>query len=279
MKLENVGELYVQDVNRLLKLENPALVQKQIEEFIREKTKRGVVGISGGVDSALITVLSVNALGKENVAGLVMPSDTTNPEDVEDAVGLAKDLGIDYEIINIQADVDSYRKRAKFAIEFALNNAKARIRMNWLYLFTNSNSGYIVIGTDNKTEGTDFGVGYFTKYGDGGVDINPIGGLYKTQVWQLADFVGVPKKIVEKTPTAGLWNGQTDEGELGISYRTLDKVLLGFELQIPDSRIAEVSGAGIEKIEEIRALQLKNKHKGEMPPSPTIMLGGYKKRK
>lgn len=271
MKKENARKLYARNVDELLRLENPKGVKKIIEYFIKEKTAtgRGVIGISGGVDSALTATLAANALGKENLTGLLMPTPTTVEEETKNGIEVAEKLGIKYFVIDIEPIVRAYKNQADFMKDFALNNAKPRMRMTMLYGFANAN-GCLVIGTDNKTEGTDYGVGYFTKYGDGGVDLNPIGDLYKTQVWQLASYVGVPEKIVKKIPTAGLWTGQTDEGELGIDYRTLDKVLLGFELEIPDDMISKVASIDKAKIYEIRQRRKKNLHKGKAPPSVKI---------
>ena len=282
MKLEPARKLYESGrTDELLDLRNlPGGLEGVVDTitgFIKSKTTKGVIGISGGVDSALIAALSVRALGKENVYGLIMPSATSTPEETTDAIAQAEKLGIKYSVINIQDIVDAYSK-VGFMSDVpwgerqpsTLGNAKPRMRMTLLYGWANQNGG-MVIGTDNKTEGTDHGVGYFTKFGDGGVDMNPIGGLYKTQVWQLSEHVEVLPSIVKRPPTAGLRLGQTDEGELGISYRALDKVLLGIELCVADDTIAGVAGASKDKIAEIRARQIKNAHKGEMPPSVAVV--------
>ncbi len=282
MKLEQAKELYEQDkVDQLLDLRNlPSGLEGVVEkiiDFTRSKTKKGVIGISGGVDSALTATLAVKALGAENVYGLIMPSVTSAPEETSDARAQAEKLGIKYSVVDIQQIVDAYSK-VDFMSDVpwgekqpsTLGNAKPRIRMTLLYGWSNQNGG-MVIRTDNKTEGTDHGVGYFTKYGDGGVDINPIGGLYKTQVRQLAEHVGVLPSIIHRTPTAGLFLEQTDEGELGIKYRTLDKVLLGFELGIQDKVIAKVAEVTKGEVKDVWAYRRKNQHKGSTPPSVEIV--------
>ncbi len=204
---------------------------KRTEGFIRRKVReagaRGVVvGISGGVDSAVVATLCTRALGKNRVTALIMPeSDTTGKTDMEDAVGLAKHLGVEYHII----DFSSVYKEFKMILpgfgegaRIPNGNLRARIRMCILYYFSNSRN-LLVAGTGNRSE---LKMGYFTRYGDGGVDFLPIGGLYKTEVRKLAEKLGVPREIIRKKPSPGLWEGQTAEGELGVSYNKLDSILM-----------------------------------------------------
>ncbi len=195
------------------------------EEFERANASYGIVAISGGVDSSLTLYLATEAL-RDRVIALIMPErGVTKKEDVEDAISIANSLGVKYYKIEINDIIKAF-KRVMPKLKsnnrlIAVGNLKARIRMCINYFVANLKNG-IVIGTGNKTE---LLLGYFTKYGDGGVDILPIGDLYKTQVRQLARYVGVPEKIIRKTPTSGLWKGQTDEGELGASYDLIDKIL------------------------------------------------------
>lgn len=284
MRLNEAKKLYEQEkTDDLLDLRNlPGgfeQVVADITNFIHHKPfdvdGKGVLGLSGGVDSALTAALAIRAFGAENVYAFVLPSATTTHEETKDAIAQAKKLGIKYSVIDIQGIVDAYKAAGVSDKPWGegkpstLGNAKPRMRMTLLYAWANENGG-LVIGTDNKTEGTDFGMGYFTKYGDGGVDINPIGGLYKTQVWQLAKHIGVLQSIIDRKPTAGLFLGQTDEGELGIAYKTLDKVLLGFELEMPYETIVKVAGVPETKVKEVWAYRMKNQHKGAVPPSVTV---------
>lgn len=201
-------------------------IKKHLIEFIRQEFTetefhKGIVGLSGGVDSALVTYLAVEALGRDNVLALLMPYKTSSPDSIIDAREVVKILGIKSEIIDITPMVDAYIAIAGEISNIRKGNIMARQRMIVLYDIS-AREKALVIGTSNKTE---ILLGYGTLYGDTACAINPIGDLYKTQVWQLAEAVGVPQKIIKKQPTADLWSGQTDEGELGFSYREIDRLL------------------------------------------------------
>lgn len=232
---------------------NVHTTEKRIVSFIGSVTKgsRGVIiGLSGGVDSSTVAALCVRALGKDNVLGLLMPErGVSKVQDVRDARGLARQLGIKTVIHPINHVFDAMASTVHFVRDnkAAAGNVKARIRMMLLYCYANAYN-YRVAGTGNKSE---LYVGYFTKYGDGGVDFLPIGDLTKTEVRELARHLNISNYIVDKTPTAGLWRGQTDEGEMGLTYEELDKIIHG------------VLTPSLERARELHGM---SKHKREMPP-------------
>jgi NAD+ synthase len=202
-------------------------IENKIEDFIADKVRgagaKGVIlGLSGGIDSAVVAALSARAIGAKNVLALIMPSPVNKKSDVDDAKALASELGIRIEIIPIKDIMKSFSASLKPDSK-AEGNLMARVRMSLLYYNAN-HLNYLVVGTGNKSE---LSVGYFTKYGDGGCDMLPIGDLLKTEVYELARSLKIPEKIINKAPSAGLWAGQTDEAELGVTYEELDSVLSG----------------------------------------------------
>lgn len=191
-----------------------------IRKQVRKANKKGaVVGLSGGIDSSCVAILSKKALGC-NVLGLILPCNS-NPKDEELALKVARKFGIETRKIPLNNIFNGLVSMYSEGSDIAKANLKPRLRMAVLYYFANT-LDYLVAGTGNKSE---LCVGYFTKYGDGGVDILPLGGLLKTEVRKLAKYLGVPDEIIERQPTAGLWDNQTDEAEMGITYDELDKVL------------------------------------------------------
>jgi len=192
-----------------------------ITAFIRERVDAAgangvVLGLSGGIDSTLTGYLAAEALGAENVHGLVLPATVSSEGNMSDAELVAQDLEISYDVIEIEPIIDTILSTYPEAEgdREAVGNARARVRAVLNYLVANHESR-LVLGTGNRSEAA---VGYFTKYGDGAVDCHPIGNLYKGQVRQLARHVGVSEELAAKTATAELWADQTDKGELGISY-------------------------------------------------------------
>jgi len=240
---------------------------KVIEHFLAEKLRKTgakgyVLGVSGGIDSAVVLRLAVNAVGKDRVLGLLMPEKDSPEEDMEDAEELCEAVGVRYEIIDISDAVDAFRKAVGGKPDrMALANIKARCRMIHLYHRAGTESR-LVLGTSNKSEML---VGYFTKHGDGGADLEPIGDLYKTEVRGLAQVLGIPEKIIKKAPSAGLWEGQTDEGEMGITYERLDAILFGLEQGIPEQDVAKRADASAREVERISKMIRLSAHKRKFP--------------
>jgi NAD+ synthase len=206
---------------------NPDLARRLLVDFLRTEIhragfKRGVIGLSGGVDSSLACFLAAEALGPENVLAVRMPYKTSSPESYEHGQLVVQATGVQEITIPITDMVDPLFERFPDANCVRQGNAMARERMIVLFDQSAATRG-LVIGTGNKTE---ILLGYTTLYGDSACALNPLGDLYKTQVRQLAHAVGVPEVIVAKPPSADLWVGQTDEGELGFTYADVDRLLL-----------------------------------------------------
>jgi NAD+ synthase len=245
---------------------NAELVRRILVGFIRNEVRkvgfeRVVLGLSGGVDSSLVATLAAEALGAENVLAVIMPYKNSDPKSRSDALQLVQQLGIHHLEIDITPQIDAYFGRFPDADQNRRGNKMARERMSILY-----DQSYawraLVIGTSNKTE---LLLGYGTIYGDMASAINPIGDLYKTQVWQLAEAVGVPTSIVRKAPSADLWSGQSDEIELGFQYRMIDELLY----YLVDRRysVEELKRLGFEPnfIEEIVRRVRDNQYKRRLP--------------
>ena len=191
------------------------------EMFVRRKIGKAILGLSGGIDSALVAYLCARALGPENVYAIRMPYRTSSPDSLADAQRVIDALGINGETIEITDAVDGYVRHASDADARRRGNVMARMRM--LVLFDQSaRRDALPVGTGNKTERL---MGYFTWHADDTPPVNPIGDLYKTQVWALARHLGVPKEVVDKPPSADLEANQTDEGDLGITYARADRIL------------------------------------------------------
>ena len=246
-----------------------AIVTSFIRHHFIESEARGIVlGMSGGVDSSLVAALCVRAVEGGKVVGVWGGEGPAKGADYDDAADWAKELGIELRTYDIAPLVSAFQQHLRFPKDrrVAEGNRKARIRMVLLYAIANTENR-IVMGTGNKSE---IACGYSTKFGDGGVDFLPIGDLYKTQVREMAAFLGVPKNIIEKVPTAGLWQGQTDEDELGIRYEDLDRVLLGIEIHLTPEEIAAQAGVPIAKVRHVESLVAKGAHKRKPPLIPKI---------
>ncbi len=233
-------------------------VARDIVAFIRKVTKDAgvngaVVGLSGGGDSSLVARLLVEALGSNNVLGVLMPTDFTPKEDTGDALTLAKQLGIRSEIIEIQSIFQSFmssldQDRQSSRGKITLANLRSRIRMVVLYYFANLYD-YLVAGTGDRSEDL---IGYFTKYGDGGVDFLPISHLYKTQVRKLAEFLGVPENIAHKPSSPQLYPGHRATDEIPLDYDRLDTVeKMLFDEKLDPVQVSIKSGVGIEVVKEV----------------------------
>ncbi len=203
-----------------------ALLRKILVQFIRSEVRRtgltrGVLGLSGGLDSSLVAALAAEALGPEQVLGLAMPYRTSSPESLAHARLMVEHTGIRLAVVEITPMVDAYFAAEPEAGSLRRGNKMARERMSILY-DRSAVEGALVLGTSNKSE---IFLGYGTAYGDLASAINPIGDLFKTQVRGLSRFLGLPAAIVDKAPSADLWAGQSDEAELGFSYEAVDPLL------------------------------------------------------
>lgn len=267
-------------------------VEEECRSFIRSAVRDAgahevIVPLSGGLDSTTTATLAVEALGCRSVNGLVLPADPSDDTNIGDAQRAAFELGIDFRTVDIQPVVDAltesmghdYWLQAALGApgewadsggsadehQRAVGNATARARMMATYFEANRKGG-LVVGTGNRTE---LSLGYFTKHGDGGADLLPLGHLYKTEVRGLARHLGVPDRIVDKEPTAGLREGQTDADELGATYETIDAVLR--KLLDEDTSIDRIATElGVEESLVVRFAEMYRDaaHKRAVPPTP-----------
>ena len=242
-----------------------ALVRKMLVLFIRDETAkarlvRAVVGVSGGVDSAVAVALACEALGPENVLGLFTPYRSAAEESLGYARTLAQRFHFTLETVPITAQIDDYFAKLPKVDRIRIGNKMARERKSIEY--DRSWPDGLVIGTSNKTE---LLLGYGTQFGDMASAINPIGDLYKTQVRELALHIGIPEEIVHRVPTAELWVGQTDEGELGFTYAEADLVL--YHMVDRRSRPSELVAAGFDEklVMRIREMVRRSHYKRVMP--------------
>ncbi|HZK57183.1 MAG TPA: NAD(+) synthase [Clostridia bacterium] len=221
-----------------------------------------VVGISGGVDSAVVACLIKKAF-PDNSLGVILPIKSC-AKDIEDGILSTKACDIEYLKIDLEEEHNSIMGKVTTqlnnknifndnAVKITDANLRARLRMSTLYVIAN-NLNYLVVGTDNKAE---MYTGYFTKYGDGGVDLQPIAELKKHEVYEWAGALGVPDEIIDKAPSAGLWKGQTDEKEMGTTYEKIDSYLDGKPISENDLKI-------------IQKMHRNSAHKRAVPPSPKL---------
>jgi NAD+ synthase len=260
------ADRFLQDPLQFFELDWADVAQR-IEKFIAAHVPAtAVLGLSGGVDSGLVAYLAASGLGSDRVHAILMPAESSESIDEEYALKVTETLGISHETIDIQAIVESFKANDPHAAEFALDNLKPRVRMSVLYTYANRHDAR-VLGTTNKSE---WMVGYFTKFGDAGSDLEPIIGLYKQQVFGLARFLGIPAEIVDRVPTAGLWSGQTDEGEMGITYVKLDQILCGIEMGIDEDEIISACGVSEGEVHLVEGMIARSMHKRIQSPFFTL---------
>ena len=237
---------------------NTEELAEKLVAWIRDKVLTAgcngiLVGMSGGLDSSVLAILCYRAF-PQNMLGVLMPCYSTQ-EEMEHARLVASQFSIPTRTVVLDSVFDALLKvladdKADPDVSrVAKGNLKARLRMLTLYYFANQKN-YMVVGASNRSE---LSIGYFTKYGDGGVDILPLGSLVKTEIRELARFLGVAPQIIDKHPSAGLWEGQTDEGELGLSYEELDRYLI-------------TGKASNELRARIESMMANSNHKRQLPP-------------
>lgn len=246
---------------------NLAVVEKVLVNFIKDTIHKNgfqnaIVGVSGGIDSAVVLALLQRALGSEHTFALLMPYKLSSEESLNDGKDICEQLNVKYDIIDISPSVDGYFDRFPTDNKVLIGNKCARERMSILYDFS-SRKKALVAGTSNKSE---LLIGYSTIFGDSAAAFLPLGDLYKTQVFVLARHLNIPEKIVSKKPSADLWKDQTDEGEIGITYKELDDILYRLvDLRWKPGEI-EKAGYSKQKIERIKSMIINSQYKRTMPP-------------
>ena len=241
-------------------------VHNELVEFLRENFKKAgfskaVLGLSGGIDSALVAYLLRDALGKENILAIMMPYKSSNPDSLNHAKLVIEDLKINSKTIEITDMIDAYFKNEKEASSLRMGNKMARERMSILFDYS-SKENALVVGTSNKTE---IYLGYSTQFGDAACALNPIGDLYKTNIWDLSRYLKIPNELIEKKPSADLWEGQTDEQEMGLTYKEADQVL--YRMLEENKKVEEVLAEGFNKdlVDNIVRRMNRSEYKRRMP--------------
>jgi NAD+ synthase len=244
-----------------------AKIQSDIESFLLQhvtKSQGFVFGLSGGIDSAVIAQICAGSF-KDRTLALIMPDSKISPKvETEDALHLVDSLGLDYKLIDISM-IHSQFANILEPDELALGNLRARIRTSILYYYANLKNR-LVVGSSDKSE---YLIGYFTKYGDGSADLFPIISLYKTQVKELAKFLGIKQSIISKKSSPYLWKGHLAEDEIGVTYEEIDQILYCMvDKKMSADSTAVATGIKNDKIEKIHQLYKKSEHKRIMPARP-----------
>lgn len=234
-----------------------------IKEFDSRKAKCAVIGISGGIDSSVTAYVTAKSLGAKKVLGLLLPDHSVTPKvDMKHGLEISESLGINYKVIEVG-------KGKKILIKgfpndkLARGNFLVRLRMAILYYFAAANGG-LVVGTTDRSE---LELGYFTKYGDGGADIFPIADLYKTDVREFAKYLGIPQAIIRKKSSARIWRGQTAEGEIGVRYDKIDRILkkIQYDKISSNSKLPTIAGVNMKDVKLVVKWIESNRHKHEFP--------------